>query len=143
MYIPQDIFDTAVLFLALAKIDGDEQKSELVRKEIRDTYRQTFGADDLWLQQADTLSDQVLAIAAGMAAQGHLQRFLNEAIALRCELDDDMKEPHGLRKRFGRLPILRGHEHPQARPQQALENCRQLFAVAKAYESQRKYGIRN
>jgi len=143
MYLPQDIFDTAVLFLALAKIDGDEEKTASVRNEIRNTYQRRFGTDDLWLQQVETLSNQVLAIAAGMTAQAHLQRFLNEAIAIRGELDDDMQEPHGLRKSLRRLAILRTHEHPQSRPQQSLKNCRQLFAIAQAYESQRKYGMRN
>lgn len=143
MYLPQDIFDKAVLFLALAKIDGDEEKAALVRNEIRQTYRRKFGTDDLWLQQVETLSNQVLAMAAGMTVQAHLQRFLNEAIAIRGELDDDMEEPRGLKKGLRRLSILRGHEHPQARPQQSLKNCRQLFAIAQAYESQRKYGIRD
>lgn len=126
-FMPQDVFDVVVLTLIKSGSDKSLGGHDLVKAYLHESYGNMYPGDNLWMQQADGLASEFLGLSSFKT--GAAKDVLDGAIAVRKQLDENMKQRGALKKMFGGALFSGNHPGPSVRADVARNNIKQLFAA--------------
>jgi hypothetical protein len=124
-FMPQDLFEVASLYLARWKA-GDPNGMAQHKFAIYEGYKEQFKGDNLWLEQAEQISDPILHLCSQFGASDKYH-MLGVAAEARQRFDENMEVISGVRGLFRGTVFAKSHPSAGDRKEIAIKNIRYLF----------------
>jgi len=129
-FMPQDVFDTAVLVLLRELTSHGQEALITTHRSIVQNYQSAYGEDLDFPKQLI----QAVGSLNRHFSPNRPQRFdeiLERTIALRMELDENMARKSSVKKIFGGSVFKPGHPAPQIRASEAEAHAKYLIKFIK------------